>query len=127
MRHRHSRLRLRQKPAHARLLKRNLLTSLLLYETVRTTKKRAEVVQPLIDKLISHAKKKDAYLAIRYVNRFVTDKNASRKIMEVFVKRFKDRASGLTRIVPVGARKGDGAKLVDISFVDGPKVLSPKS
>ncbi|HBU09398.1 MAG TPA: 50S ribosomal protein L17, partial [Candidatus Peribacter riflensis] len=44
MRHRLSRHRLALKPAHARMFKRNLLTSLLLYESVRTTKKRAQVV-----------------------------------------------------------------------------------
>lgn len=118
MRHQHLKNRLRQKPAHARLIKRNLVTSLLLYETVRTTKRRAEVIQPIVEKLIGHAKKNEPMRAIRYVNQYVTDKNASRKIMEVFVKRFASRNGGLTRIVPVGARKGDGAKLVDLSFVE---------
>lgn len=118
MRHQHLKNRLRQKPAHASLIKRNLLTSLLLYETVRTTKRRAEVVQPIVEKLIGHAKKNEPMRAIRYVNRYVTDKNASRKIMEVFIKRFATRNGGLTRIVPAGARKGDGAKLVDLSFVE---------
>lgn len=118
MRHRHSRLRLRQKPAHSRQLQKNLVTSLLLYEAIRTTKKRAEVVQPIIDRLIARAKVEPPYRAIRYMNRILVHPNASRKIMEVFVRRYKDRPSGFTRIVPVGSRHGDGAKVVDLVLVD---------
>lgn len=119
MRHRHSRLRLRQKPAHARLLKRNLATSVILYERVRTTKKRAEVIQPMIDRLVSIAKKNTPHIAVRALNEVLMDKNASRKVMEVLVKRFADRSSGLTRIVPVGSRVGDGAKVVDFMLLEG--------
>ena len=118
MRHRDARIRLKQKPAHARMLKRNLLTSILLYESVRTTKKRARAVQPLVDRLITVAKKKPPHIAIRHINRFVTDKNASRKIMEVFKDRYAKRTSGLTRMVPAGVRQGDGALLVDFSLID---------
>ncbi len=118
MRHKSSRLRLTQKPDHARLLQRNLVTSLLLYESVRTTRKRARVIQPLVDRLIAGAKSTEPRIAIRTINAFVTDKNACRKILAVLVKRYEGRPSGFTRIVPVGSRKGDGAQLVDMSFVD---------
>jgi large subunit ribosomal protein L17 len=118
MRHRVSRQRLRQKPAHSRLLQRNLITSLFLYESIRTTKKRAEVIQPLADKLITTAKSKDTMNAIRALNAVFTHKNASRKTMEVLKERFAKRSSGYTRMTPVGARRGDGAELVTLSFVD---------
>jgi len=118
MRHRVSRQRLRQKPAHSRLLQRNLVTSLFLYETIRTTKKRAEVIQPIADTLITVAKTKSAMNAIRALNAVFTHKNASRKTMEVLKDRFKGRNSGYTRMTPLGARIGDGAELVTLSFVD---------
>lgn len=117
MRHRHSPQRLKQKPAHSRMLQRNLVTSLLLYEAVRTTRKRAKVIQPMVDHLITVAKTRPAQNAIRLINRVVTDKNASRKVMEVFMTRYKDRTSGMTRIVPVGVRLGDGAQVVDLLLV----------
>ena len=116
--HRRSRLRLNQKPAHALLLQRNLVTSLLLYESIRTTRKRARVIQPIIDRLIATAKRSDAMNAVRALNRVVTDRNASRKVMEVLIQRFEKRPSGFTRMVPVGARKGDGAQLVDLMLMD---------
>lgn len=124
MRHRDARNRLKQKPAHARMIKRNLLTSILLYETVRTTESRAKAVAPMVDRMIRNAKKQADHVAIRAINEVVTDKNACRKIMEVLVKRYAKRPSGLTRIVPVGVRKGDGARLVDFSLVDS-EVTAP--
>lgn len=117
MRHRISRQRLPQKPAHARSLTRNLVTSVLLYETVRTTKKRAEIAGPIVERLITVAKKKEPREAIRAINRVVTHRNASRKMMEVLKGRYKDRQSGFTRIVPLGSRKGDGAMLVELSLL----------
>lgn len=118
MRHRLSRLRLRQKPAHSRSLQRNILTSILLYESVRTTKKRALVVRPQVEKLITVAKKKSPHIAIREINRVVMDKNASRKLMEVLRVRYASRTSGYTRMVPLGSRVGDGAELVTLELMD---------
>ena len=124
MYHRRSRLRLNDKPDHARLLLKNLVTSLILYESIRTTRKRAKVMQPIIDGLITMAKKKQPNQAIRAINPQVADRNASRKLMEVLRERFADRSSGFTRIKADGARKGDGAQLVDISFVEGKAVAA---
>jgi large subunit ribosomal protein L17 len=118
MRHKDARHRLKQKPAHARMLKRNLLTSLILYENIRTTKVRAKAISAMFDRLIRNAKLQEPHTAIRAINQIVTDKNACRKVMEVLVKRYAKRPSGLTRIKAVGARKGDNADLVDFSLVD---------
>lgn len=118
MRHRIARNRLIQKPAHAKMLVRNLVTSLLLHENIRTTRSRADRVRPLIDRLITVAKTKTPSLAIRAINRVVTDKNACRKVMEVLRDRYKTRSSGMTRMVAVGSRRGDGAMLVDVSLID---------
>ncbi|MDB4978705.1 MAG: large subunit ribosomal protein [Candidatus Peribacteria bacterium] len=124
MRHRVSRNRLRQKPAHSRLLQRNLLTSLFLYESIRTTKKRAEVIQPMVDRLITVAKTKDPMNAIRALNQVLTHVNASRKTMEVFKQRYAARTSGFTRMTPLGSRIGDGADLVTLSFIDADLSIS---
>lgn len=118
MRHRKSNLRLNEKPAHGRMVERNLVTSLLLYEAIRTTRKRARVIRPIVDRLIATAKRQTPQIAIRSINTLVTDRNASRKIMEVLRERYKNRTSGFTRAVAVGSRKGDGAEMVDLSLVD---------
>jgi large subunit ribosomal protein L17 len=72
----------------------------------------------VIDRLITTAKKKDAMNAVRALNAFVTDKNASRKVMEVLIARYKTRPSGFTTMKAVGSRKGDGAEMVDLALVD---------
>lgn len=118
MRHRKSTLRLKYKPQHSRMMERNLVTSLLLYESIRTTQMRAKVIIPWVDRLVTVAKTKPAALAIRRINAVVTDKNACRKIIEVLKDRYAKRSSGMTRMVPVGARKGDGAKMVDLLLMD---------
>ncbi len=106
------------------MLKRNLITSMILYEKMRTTKKRAAVITPEIDKIITFAKTHEPHVAIRHINKIVTDKNASKKIMEVYIKRFAKTNSGLTRTKAAGSRDGDGAELVDISFVEGAAVAA---
>lgn len=103
---------------------RNILTSVLLYESIRTTKKRAEVAQPLVEKIITLSKTKDARNAIRAINQQVMDINASKKVMEVLKDRYKSRTSGYTRIVPLGLRQGDGAKLVTLELVDAEKTTA---
>lgn len=118
MRHKSRPHKLNQKPDHARQMQRNLVTSVILYETIRTTRKRARVVQPLIDKLITTSKGKNVSVAIRAINTSVSDVNASRKLIEVLSKRYATRTSGFTRVKAVGARKGDGAELVDLTLID---------
>ena len=118
MRHRQSRLRLRHKPNHSRSLLKNLTTSVLLYESVRTTKKRAEVVRPLVERVITLAKTKEPRLAIRAIIPYVTHVNACKKAMELLRDRYATRSSGYTRMTPLGLRHGDGAKMVTLELVD---------
>ncbi len=107
-----------RKPAMRKMLMRNLVTSLFLYESIKTTHARAKAIQPLVDRMITKAKSRPAHIAVRFLNRVVTDKNAARKIFEVLVDRYKDRPSGFTRMKPLGLRRGDNAELVEISLVD---------
>ena len=99
-------------------MQRNLVTSVLLYESIRTTKKRAEVVRPIVEKIITTAKTKDARNAIRTINAFVTHENACKKVMELLKDRYSKRQSGFTRMTPLGLRHGDGAKMVTLALVD---------
>ena len=118
MRHRNSSQRLSRKPDQARALLSNLATSVLLYEKVRTTKKRAQVVRPIVDRIIAIGKRERKDLAIRRINSMVSDENACRKVLEVLKDRYKNRPSGFTRMTPLGMRQGDGAMLCEISLID---------
>lgn len=128
MRHQNSNQRLARKPDQARLLLKNLVTSVILYESVRTTKKRAQVARALVDRVITVGKTQRTDLAIRTLATMLTDANASKKILEVLKTRYAKRSSGFTRMKPLGQRQGDGALLVQLSLVDSAApVTSEKS
>ena len=118
MRHRNHSKRIARKPYQARLLLKNMVTSVLLYEQIRTTKKRAQVVKGIVDRVITIGKKEPTVNAIRKINKIVFDTNACRKVLEVLKQRYATRPSGFSRVVPVGTRHGDGALLADLILVD---------
>ncbi len=118
MRHRNHSKRLARKPHQSRLMLKNMVTSVLLYERIRTTKKRAQVVKGVVDRVITIGKGAKKDLAIRKINQYVVDTNACRKVMEVLAKRSAKRSSGFSRVVPVGTRGGDGALLADLILID---------
>ena len=97
---------------------KNMVTSVLLYERVRTTKKRAQVLKGIVDRVITIGKRERTDLAIRKINQYVFDDNACRKVLEVLKQRYKSRPSGFSRVVPVGTRHGDGALLADVILID---------
>ncbi len=97
---------------------KNMVTSVLLYERIRTTKKRASVLKGLVDRVITIGKRERTDLAIRKINTIVLDPNACRKVMEVLRVRYANRPSGFSRVVPVGTRHGDGALLADLILLD---------
>lgn len=129
MRHNVKKRRLNNLPrAHRNAVVRNLATSIILHERVKTTEKRAKVAAPVVEKLITIAKTKEPMQAIRQINEVVFDKNASRKLMEVLKDRYKDRSSGYTRITKFKRRDGDNALLVVVELtMDADTKEAPKA
>ena len=116
MRHRNKTKTLDRKKAPRELMLRNLASSILLYERVKTTKAKAAVVRPLVERAITAAKIGDLS-ARRGLIKTLLQKNAVKKAMEVLGARYKNRAGGYTRIVKLGPRRGDGAEMVQIELV----------
>jgi len=116
MRHRKKKKILDRKKEPREMMLRNLASSLMIYEKVKTTEAKAKAVKPLIERLITVAKKGDLTARRRLIE-VLPQKMAVKKAMEVLGKRYKDRKGGYTRIVKLGARQGDGAKIVQIELV----------
>ena len=95
---------------------RNLAASVLIYEKVRTTETKAKAVRTLVERSITIAKKGDLTSRRRLISS-LPQPNAVKKAMEVLGKRYKDRAGGYTKLVRLGNRTGDGAKVVQIELV----------
>lgn len=117
MRHRVKSSTLNRKKAPRELLIRNMATSVILYDKVKTTKAKAKLVAPLVEKLITAAKTKDSMNAIRYINQYVLDKNASKKLVLEIKDKYQERASGYTRTTDLGPRAGDNAPMVQLELV----------
>lgn len=95
---------------------RNLATSIILYERIRTVDARAKAVVPIVSKAIRLGKRGDL-TARRELLKILSDKKAVAKTIDVLGKKYKDRSSGFIRRIKVGNRKGDDAPLVQIELV----------
>lgn len=117
MRHRKKLKKLGLPKDHRKALMKNLIASLVLHERIRTTKLRAHALAARFDRMMSLVQKKELREAIRMLSLYCGIEEASRKIVGPLKERFAKRTSGFTRITPVGTRKGDNAKLVQIELV----------
>ena len=116
MRHRLSGRKLGRTTAHREMLLRNLATSLIEKERVRTTVAKAKELRPFVEKLITMGK--TGTLAARRRPRAVLMKeDAVTRLFETVAPRFSERAGGYTRIVKLSPRKGDGAEMAVIELV----------
>ncbi len=121
--HRHSykSRKLGRKSAQRKALMRGLATSVILHEKVKTTTIKAKEVQPIVEKLITVAKKGDL-AAVRKLSSYLYGENAVQKLIKEITLLYKDRNGGYTRIVKVGFRAGDAAPMAIIELVDADKL-----
>lgn len=109
--------KLQRKRGARRALLKNLATSLILYEKIQTTKAKAKEIRPLVERLVRRGKKGDLATR-RYLLKFLPQ-NAALKIIEDLAPTFSKKSSCL-RILRLGKRKGDGAEMALIEFVERP-------
>ncbi|HIV82540.1 MAG TPA: 50S ribosomal protein L17 [Candidatus Salinicoccus merdavium] len=107
---------------------RDLATSLIVSERITTTEQRAKELRSVADKLVTLGKRGDiaarrrAGQTVRNVeilNEDGTTQDALQKLFNDIAPRFEDRQGGYTSIKKLGERRGDGAELVIIEFVEG--------
>ncbi|MDO8513359.1 MAG: 50S ribosomal protein L17 [bacterium] len=108
--------KLGRKKANREHLLRNLVTSLILYERITTTRPKAKEVKKEIDRLITTAKKNNL-VSYRQVMAYVFDDNAAKKIKEILIPRFTTRTSGFTKSYHYGKRTGDAAEMTIVELI----------
>ncbi|MBD3414585.1 MAG: 50S ribosomal protein L17 [Candidatus Aminicenantes bacterium] len=116
MRHKVKRHRLNRDSAQRKALLRNLVTSFLEKERIKTTKAKAKALRPVAEKMITLAKK-DTLHARRRALRYVYKKDVVQKLFQEIAPRFLERPGGYTRIVKLEPRAGDGAEMAVIELV----------
>jgi len=116
MRHRNKGKILDRKKAPREALLRNLATSLVIYEKIKTTKAKAKVLRPIVEKIVTSGRKNDLATR-RQLIKFLYHKKAVDKVLEVLGPKYKEKKGGYLRLINLGNRKGDGAEMVQIEFV----------
>lgn len=123
MRHRISGRVLGRDSGHRKALFRNLIKDLFTYERIETTEAKARAIRSDAEKLITKAKRGVAdggnrVHAQRQVVAYLNDKDIAKKVFDDFAPRYADRNGGYTRMVKIGQRQGDAAKMVVLELVD---------
>ncbi len=105
-------------PSHHNMILANLATELIRHGRVTTTVAKARNVQPLAEKMITFGKRGDIH-ARRQVLRVIRDRDVVHKLFADVGPAFAERNGGYTRVLKLGARKGDAAPMALIELVEG--------
>lgn len=116
MRHQVTRGNLSRNTAHRRALLRNLVTSFLERERMRTTLVKARTARPIAEKMITLAKRGTLH-ARRQALAYMTKESAVKKLFDEIGPRFSERPGGYTRIVKLAPRAGDGAQMAMLELI----------
>lgn len=107
--------KLSRKSDERRALVKALISALILHEKIKTTEAKAKEISGFCEKLITRAKKGD--LASRRLLAGFFFPKLAKKIVEEIGPRYRDRQGGYTRIIRLGRRPSDGAKMAIIELV----------
>ena len=97
-------------------LLRQQVTDLLENGKMETTFYRAKEVQPVVEKMITLAKK-GGLANYRRALAFITKEDVAKKLFDEVGAKYADRNGGYTRVTRTGARRGDAAEMAIIELV----------
>ena len=126
MRHRKSGRKLGSNSSHRKAMFRNMATSLVRHEMIKTTVPKAKELRRVVEPLITLAKV-DGVANRRLAFNRLRDKEAVGKLFSDLGPRFKDRPGGYLRILKTGPRPGDAAPMAIVQLVDGPVAEQAKT
>jgi len=120
MRHRNSNRKLNRTSSHRQAMLRNMATSLLRHEIIKTTLPKAKELRRIAEPLITLGK--DATLANRRLAfSRLRDRDIVTKLFNELGPRYQNRAGGYLRIMKCGFRTGDDAPMAYVELVDRPE------
>lgn len=116
MRHNVAGYKLKRNLGSRKALFKGLVTSVIENERIVTTVPKAKAVQPLVERMITLAKR-DTLHTRRQAAAFLETPGAVKKLFDKLGTRFGQRNGGYTRVVRLGNRKGDGAEQAMLELV----------
>jgi large subunit ribosomal protein L17 len=96
---------------------RNMVTSLLQHERIQTTDAKAKEVRRVAERMITLGKR-GGLPARRRALRVIRSRDVAAKVFDDLAERYRDRAGGYTRVLKLGARRGDAASVSLVELVD---------
>lgn len=117
MRHHNSNRKFGRKKNQRNALLKSLVLNLIVREKIKTTEAKAKELRPYIEKIITKAKKNTLTEKKIISSRLYNNKRAVKKLFDTIVPKYSDRNGGYTRIIKLGIRKSDSARLAQIEFV----------
>ncbi|AKC32498.1 50S ribosomal protein L17 [Candidatus Pantoea carbekii] len=120
MRHQKSGRHLNRNSSHRQAMFRNMVSSIIRYEVIKTTIAKAKELRCVIEPLITLAKV-DTVANRRIAFAHIRNNEMVSKLFNNLGVRFINRAGGYTRILKCGFRNGDNAPMVYIELLDRPE------
>ena len=119
MRHRKSGRHLNRNRSHLRAMFKNMSTSLVRHELIKTTVPKAKELRRVVEPLITLAKV-DSVANRRLAFARLRDRDSVTKLFNELGPRYKERPGGYLRILKCGPRSGDRAPMAYVELVDRP-------
>ena len=117
MRHGVAHRKLNRTSTHRRAMFANMAASLIEHEQIVTTLPKAKELKPIMDKLITLAKRGDLHARRQAISK-IRNKDQVAKLFETLGPRYEERNGGYTRVLKAGFRHGDNAPMAVIELVD---------
>ncbi|WGV15695.1 50S ribosomal protein L17 [Fuscovulum ytuae] len=117
MRHARGYRRLNRTHEHRKALFANMAGSLIEHEQIKTTLPKAKELRPIVEKLITLAKRGDLHARRQAAAQLKEDRHVER-LFAILGPRYKSRNGGYLRVLKAGFRFGDMAPMAIIEFVD---------
>ena len=126
MRHQKKVIKLGRTAEHRKALLANQVCSLIEHQRIKTTLAKARAVRPLAERMVTLGKNGSIH-ARRTALATLRQKNAVRKLFDEIAPKSAERNGGYTRIVKLGNRKSDSARMAFIEWVDMAEVVEEKA
>ena len=117
MRHKLGHRKLNRTSEHRKALFKNMLNSLIKYEQITTTLRKAKELKPQIDKVITLGKKNNLQ-SKKNLFAELQSKASVEKLLKILSQRYGKRKGGYSRVIRAGFRYGDDAPMAIIELVD---------
>ena len=126
MRHQKKTIKLGRTAEHRKALLANQICSLIEHQRIKTTLAKARAVRPLAERMVTLGKNGSIH-ARRTALATLRQKNAVKKLFDNIAPKSAERNGGYTRIVKLGYRKSDSARMAFIEWVDMAEVVEEKA